>query len=155
MESQTTEIIADLNCREAVSFDEIDSKSLVKNLVDTGHEMILLRGHLLDQFDNGVWIYSNDDIESLIISYLHLEEIIASNNNWMHGEFLNDGLLHFVAKCDGKIVNIELKYCPEINIINLVEKQASLTPDEYLWWWRSIAHSIFTIANSIDENHKP
>ena len=144
------EIVADLNCRAAVSFDGIDSKKIVKNLINADHEMLVLRGHLLDQFDNGVWIYSDDDIESLIVSYLHLEEIIVSNNNWTHGEFLNDGLLHFTAKCDGEIVSIELKYCPEINIINLVEKQASLTPDEYLFWWRSIAHSIFTIANSIE-----
>jgi hypothetical protein len=148
MELQVIEIIADLKCRSSVCFNKVDSKKIVKDLVNAGHDMLVLRGHLLDEFDDGIWIYADDDIESLIISYLHLEELVTASN-YVHGEFLNDGLLHFIAKCDGQNVNIELRYCPEINIINLVEKQASLTPDEYLWWWRSIAHAIDKIANSI------
>jgi hypothetical protein len=111
--------------------------------------MLVLRGHFLDEFDNGIWIYSDDDIESLIISYLYLEKIVIANK-YEYGEFINDGLFSFTAKCDGEIVNIELRYCPEINIVNLIVKQVFLTPDEYLWWWRSIAHAIYIIANSTE-----
>ena len=148
MESQEIEIIADLNCREIVPLNELDPKKVVKDLIGSGHEMIILRGCLLDKFDNEIWIYSDDDIESLIISYIYLETIVGANN-YEHGEFLNDGLLSFTAKCTNRIVNMELRYCPEINIVNLVVKQISLTSDEYLWWWRSIANAIYIIAKSI------
>ena len=150
MESQEIEIIADLNCRETVPLNELDPKKVVKDLIGSGHEMIILRGYLLDKFDNGIWIYSDDDIESLIISYIYLEKIVGAND-YEHGEFLNDGLLSFTAKCTNGIVNIELRYCPEINIVNLVIKQISLTSDEYLWWWRSIANAIYIIAKSMEK----
>lgn len=148
IEREIIQIVTGFNHKEVVPLDQIDPKQLISKLIEAENEVIILSGSFLDQFDSGIEIFVDDDIQSLIVSYLHLEKIVLMNSSYQHGEFLNDGFLSFTAHCDGKNVDIELRYCPRSDIANLVERSLSLSPTEYLWWWRTIAHQIYMIADS-------
>jgi hypothetical protein len=150
MKLELIEINADSSPRDKICLEEIDLQKLINALLKTGNDTIILKGELLDDFDDGIFLFSDSDIKSLIIAYLEIEKEVSSTNVYEHGEFLNDGLLNFTAECDGEKVNLEFRYCPELNVKNLVVKNVTLTPDEYLWWWRSIANSIYNIAKSIE-----
>jgi hypothetical protein len=122
MKSKTNEIFATLSFREAVCLDKINPNTLIKEMVKSGQESIMMKGHLLDQFDDGISIYFDNEIKSLIISYLELEKI-KDNTVYVHGEYLNSGLFGFTANRGETGVDMNIRYCPELNIVNLVEKK--------------------------------
>jgi hypothetical protein len=62
---------------------------------------------------------------------------------------LHNGELYFTTQSDGENVNITFGYRNPDKLRGTTETNISLTINEYLFWWRSMAYGIYNLANSL------
>jgi len=147
MNVKTAELTTNLLPRTVQNLHGFDSRDFRKQIFNMGYENILLSGELAECFDNaGMFLYVEDDAEFLIDYYTYLEELVKKPDNYEHHVFLTDGIYTLSAKSDRKIVEIEFNYCPGSRAANLVINTVTTSENEYVWWWRSIAHEIIKLA---------
>ncbi|MEH2028381.1 MAG: hypothetical protein V7K67_01645 [Nostoc sp.] len=148
MYAQTAELKTNLEPQVIQGFNGLSSREVMNQLLSIGYQTILLKGALVDQFSDGISLWVEEDAKFLIDDYFYLEKLLTSQKPYEHGSFLNDGLLSFTATSDRTRVEIEFRYCPGLDIANLVTHHLTITENEYVWWWRNIAHQILNLVSS-------
>jgi hypothetical protein len=144
------EIILDFKYREEVPLDTINPETISQKLLQKGTEFICLSGALLEQFDGGIVILMEDsDLTNIFNSYSYLEENLLINSSYQDGEYLHNGKLYFTSQSNEDNVSIEFEYIPNDSSFDIIKVNVSLTINEYLYWWRSMAHGIYNLASSL------
>ncbi len=108
---------------------------------------MILDGVFIDQFSYGILLFVEEDIQFLISAYFDLENLLKTLQYYQYSIFLNDNLLSLTATYDITMVEVEFRYCLELNIENLVTHNLTVTEDEYTWRWRSIAYEILQLTS--------
>lgn len=145
MNFQTAQLIASLTPRPIQSCQGLDTREFIETLLNRGCERILLTGALIEHFSDGVILYVDNDIDSFFDCYFHLENLSLVNEPYEHFACLDDGVLNISAKCNTIITEIKFAYCPYLNVANLATYINTVTANEYVWWWRSIANEILNL----------
>lgn len=154
MKSNSVVLKANVMPKMIQCFKNLNSRNVMNLLLSKGYQTIILDGAFVDTFSDGIFLFVEEDVQFLIDAYLHLEELLKKPVYYQHGISLNDGLLSFTASSNRTIAQIEFRYCPGLNVANLITHHLTVTEDEYTWWWRSIAHEILK-AVSWDEARVP
>jgi hypothetical protein len=146
MNLRNAELTANLTPRPAQSFQGLDSAELIKKLLSMGYQTMTLDGAFLECFHEEMFLFIEEDVQFLISAYLSLEEIIKKPDNYQHCTSLNDGRFCLNATSDRKMVEIEFQFCPNLNVANLVIHTITASEEDYIYWWRSIAHEILNFV---------
>lgn len=152
MNSDSFVLTARLAPGPAVRLNPWTPHQIMNEILSAGYQTLILTGALIDRFSDGVFLFVEDDIKLLIEAYIELEVLIATQHSYQHGGCFNDGLLCFTAIYDETKVDLEFKYCPGLDVGNLVTHRLCVSGDEYAWWWRSIVAGVLTLVESV---HKP
>jgi hypothetical protein len=147
MNYRNAELIADLTPRSAQNFHGLDSLALMNKLLSIGYQTMTLNGAFLDYFHEQMFLFVEEDVQFLMSAYLHLEKLIKTSENFQHCAYLNDGRFSLNATSDRKMVEIKFEFCPDLNVANLVTYNISESEENYIYWWRSIAHEILKIVS--------
>ncbi|WNZ26904.1 hypothetical protein HJG54_34225 [Leptolyngbya sp. NK1-12] len=139
MNFKTAHLNVNYTPRSTQILRSLDLRMVKNRLLDMGYEKILLSGALIEQFSEGIYLFVDDDVVHWLEAYLHLEELLLAKEPYQHAAFLNDGALTIKA-------DVEFRYCPGLNIANLVTYNASIAADQYIWWWRNIAYKILNLS---------
>ena len=147
MNFQITQVIPSFTPRPNHNLQDLNSRKLIEKLLYIGYKRILLSGAMLDQFNDGIYLWVDDDVDMLLDCYLYLEQIILLKKPYKHFSSLGDGLLTISSESNTEITKVILEYCPGLDVTNLVT-HTTVAADEYVWWWRSIVHEILNLVYS-------
>ncbi|QYO67755.1 hypothetical protein [Leptolyngbya sp. 7M] len=146
MNLKTAHLNANYTSRPTQILGSLDLRIVKNRLLDMGYEKMLLNGALIEQFSEGIYLFVDDDVVHWLEAYLHLEELLLSKEPYKHAAFLNDGALTIKASVVAEQANVEFRYCPGLNVANLITYNASIAADQYIWWWRNIAYAILNLS---------
>lgn len=147
MNSKTAELTASITPQRVQSFHGLDSREIMNLLLSKGYYDTTLKGAFIEEFTRGIFLFVDEDAQLLMDEYFYLEKLLAIDEPYQHGSCLNSGLVTFTATSNRTMVRIEFRYCPQLNVANLVTNNLTVTEDEYVWWWRSIAQEILNIIS--------
>jgi hypothetical protein len=150
MNCSILKVAASFTFRPPLTWQQLNYRQLREKLLDKGYERIFLCGVMLEQFDGGIYLWIDDDIELLLDCYLYLEKIILKKAPYRHYSSLGDGLLTIKSESNRRTAKVILEYCPALDITNLATHTVNLITDRYVWWWRSIVCGILNLASNSD-----
>jgi len=150
MNCQIVNVRANFTSRPLLTWQRLNNRQLIQKLLDKGYERIFLCGVMLEQFDGGIYLWIDDDIDMLLDCYFYLEELILKKGYYKHYSSLGDGLLTIISESNSLTTKVLLEYCPALNITNLATYTTTITADQYVWWWRSIAYELMNLASNSD-----
>ncbi|MEH1922359.1 hypothetical protein [Nostoc sp.] len=148
MNFQIAQVIPSFTPSPSHNLQDLNPRKLIEKLLDIGYKRILLSGAMLDQFNDGIYLWVDDDVDMLLDCYLYLEQIILLKKPYKHFSSLGDGLLTIGSESNTEITKVTLEYCPGLDVANLVTHTITVAADEYVWWWRSIVYEILNLVYS-------
>ncbi|MEH2369642.1 hypothetical protein [Nostoc sp.] len=76
MNFQIAQVIPNFTPRPSHNLQDLNPRKLIEKLLNIGYKGILLSGAMLDQFNDGIYLWVDDDADMLLDCYLYLEQII-------------------------------------------------------------------------------
>lgn len=126
--------------------NQINPYEVRKLILDQGYEDLTLIGIPIEEYRFGIHLWIEQDVDFLIESCQHLEELIIKKEEFEHYSFLNDGLLQIKALVSKKLAKVSYQYCPKLNKNNLISSTEQISRKQYLWQWRNLAYDLLNIA---------
>jgi hypothetical protein len=154
MDAQMAELTIGLEPQAEQNFSGLSAREVMNQILQMGYQTILLKGAFLDSFSSGIFLFVEEDVQFLLDEYCYVETLFSAQAPYEHGIYLNDGLLSFSAIADQSKVAIEFRYCPGLDVANLVTHHLTVPEEQYRYWWRNIAHQIFNLL-SLAQDDRP
>ncbi|MFM2314355.1 MAG: hypothetical protein RLZZ04_3631 [Cyanobacteriota bacterium] len=145
--SKAVKLKINSNSRSIKKINQVDPYEVRKLILDQRYEDLMLIGIPVEEYHSGIHLWVEQDVDFLIESCQHLEELIIKKKEFEHYSFLNDGLLQIKALISNKSAKVSYQYCPKLNKDSLISSTEQISREQYLWQWRNLAYDLLNIID--------
>jgi hypothetical protein len=136
MNHETLEVTIDCNHNEVFDPMSFDPDLISSKLIKGGYSCLLIQGGFIEVVNDPILLFIDDGVRSLYIDYQELERLASSTSSYLHGTYLNDGVLSIATRVSDDVASIKIEYCPGLNVNELKIFHLEIPSTEYLNWWR-------------------